>query len=175
MASSDSEMNTIVYQGEYFSIRHDGDSEFVHTGDEVLVVPLTEAGEVIVISEPAPAFGEHALLVPGGEVEPAEPHIETANRELQEEIGYKAGRLDFLGELRPFSKYLTVRSFVYLARDLAPSYLQGDEGYTIATERVVLAEFERLISAGRLRDARVIAALFMARQFVAPIRSGGGL
>src|SRR5436309_2937554 len=83
---------------------------------------------------------------------------ETANHELQEEAGYAAGRLDFLGELRPFSKYLTARSFVYLARALTPSHLQGDETYSIGVEQVPLGEFEALIAAGRLLDARVIAA-----------------
>ncbi len=85
---------------------------------------------------------------------------------MQEEIGYKADQMDFLGELRPFSKYLTVRSFVYLARDLNPGWLQGDEDYIIGTERVSLDSFESLIAAGRLLDARAIAALYMARSFL---------
>ena len=159
-------MGEIAYQGDYFSIHLDADGiEFVRTGDEVLIVPLTAEGEVILTIEPSTAFGEPTLILPGGETEPGEPHAETANRELQEEIGYQAGRLDFLGELRPFSKYLTVRTFVYLAHDLTPSQLEGDEDYAIGVERVPLAEFESLIAAGRLLDARVIAALYMARNF----------
>lgn len=104
--------------------------------------------------------------MPGGSIEPMEAHEATAARELQEEIGYSPGRLDFLGELRPFSKYLTVRSFVYLARDLTPGRLKGDEDYTITCEQVPLASFERLIARGHLLDARVIAALYMARSFL---------
>lgn len=42
--------------------------------------------------EPSAAFGEPTLILPGGETEPGEPHNVTANRELQEEIGYKARR-----------------------------------------------------------------------------------
>ena len=155
------------YRGDYFSIRVDANGvEFVHTGDEVLAVPLTEERGVIMTLEPSAALSELTLILPGGETEAGEPHAETANRELQEEIGYRAGRLDFLGELRPYSKYLTVRSFVYLARDLMPARLKGDEGYEIRMERVPLAEFERLIAAGRLFDARVIAALYMAQSFL---------
>jgi ADP-ribose diphosphatase len=90
----------------------------------------------------------------------------TANRELQEEVGFRAGRIDFLGEMRPFSKYLTVRSFVCLARDLVVSSLEGDEKHKIHVERVPFAEFEALIAAGRLLDARVIAALYRARSFL---------
>ena len=61
---------------------------------------------------------------------------------------------------------LTVRTFVYLARDLVPSRLAGDETYTIDVERVPLASFESLIASGRLMDARVVAALYLARAFL---------
>jgi len=160
-------MSAIVYQGQWFSILVDASgTEFVRTGDEVLVVALTAEGEVLLTVEPSAAFAEPTLILPGGETEPGEPHAETANRELQEEIGYKVERLDFLGELRPFSKYLTVRSFCYLARDLTPSSLAGDENYAINVERVPLASFEQWIATGRLLDARVVAVLYLARRFL---------
>jgi len=160
-------MNETAYQGDYFSIHLDaGGIEYVRAGDEVLVIPLTATGDVLLTLEPSAAFGKPALILPGGETEAGEPHAETANRELQEEIGYKARQLDYLGELRPYSKYLAVRSFVYLARDLTPSQLEGDEDYAITVEQAPLATFERLIAAGRLLDARVIAALYLARSFL---------
>lgn len=168
--------STTAYQGDYFSIHLDEEGvEFVRTGDEVLIIPYTVEGNVILTIEPSPAFGEPTLVLPGGEVEVHfsqslqcvhEPHTEAANRELQEEIGYKAGRLDFLGKLRPFSKYLAMRSFVYLARNLTPSRLEGDEAYDIGIGQVPLAEFESLIAAESLRDARVVAALYLARSYL---------
>ena len=87
-------------------------------------------------------------------------------RELQEEIGFRAGRLDFLGELRPYSKYLAARTFVYLARDMTPHKLEGDEDHDIGVHLTPLSEFERLIAASRLLDARVIAALYLAQDFL---------
>lgn len=146
---------------------HQGDEYVRPAGDEVLIVALTPSGDVILSREPSPAFGESVLILPGGSVEDTETHETTANRELQEEIGYKAGRLDFLGEIRPWAKYLQLRSFVYLARDLTVSQLDGDEGYEIGVVRVPLAEFEERISAGELRDARTIAALYMTRRLLA--------
>ena len=151
----------------YFSlVRTVSGIEFVRTGNEVLIVPLTAEGEVILTIEPSAAFSEPTLILPGGETEQDEEHPATARRELQEEIGYDALRLDFLGELRPYSKYLSVRSFVYLAQDLVPSRLQGDEDYLIRLERVPLVAFERLIASGYLLDARVVAALYIAREFL---------
>jgi 8-oxo-dGTP pyrophosphatase MutT (NUDIX family) len=89
---------------------------FIHCGDGVLVVPLTDDGQVLLAVERAAAFDRETLGLVGGEVEEGEPLEETANRELQEELGWRAGRIDYLGELHPF-KYLTSRQFVFLARD----------------------------------------------------------
>ncbi len=159
---------TILHQTRWFSIRQSaaGEEFLASRDDEVLVVPLTATGEVLLSIEPSVAFGAPTLILPSGQVEPNVANAEQANRELQEEIGYRAGQIDFLGELQPWSKYLAVRSFVYLGRDLSESKLAGDEGYAIEVARVPLDGFEALIANGRLRDARVIAALFLARAFL---------
>ncbi|HEV7857770.1 MAG TPA: NUDIX hydrolase [Pyrinomonadaceae bacterium] len=158
---------TTIFAGKYFSILTDSDgTEFVQAGDEVLVVALAEHDEVLLIKEPSPAFGVQTLVLPGGSVEEDEDLSITANRELQEEVGLRAAQLDYLGELRPFSKYLAVRSHVYLARQLASSALKGDENYEIEVSRVSLRGFEAMIEDRRLMDARVIAALHLARAFM---------
>ena len=61
-------MKQIAYQGQYFAICTDAnDVECVATGDEVLMVPLLESGEVILTWEPSAAFGNQTLILPGGE------------------------------------------------------------------------------------------------------------
>ena len=160
-------MSKVLYSTDYFSLEKGDHGDFVRSGDEVLVVALDDEHNVILSIEPSTAFGEKVLIIAGGEIEPGEDVKETGNRELQEEVGYAAGSLLDLGELRPYSKYLAVRSFIVLARDLVPKRLEGDEGYAIETIRVPLDSFESLIDEGRLLDARVIAALFLARRAVA--------
>ena len=114
----------------YFTLMADSDGVgFVHCDDGVLVVPLTDDGHVLLAVERSPAFGREVLGLVGGEVESGEPLEETANRELQEELGWRAERIDFLGELHPF-KYLSSRQFAFLARDLVPSKLEGDEVFS---------------------------------------------
>ncbi len=154
------------FKSNYFEICEDGENdEYVTCADEVLMIPLTDDGQVIFIREPAPAFGrETPLLLPGGTVEDGEELAVTADRELQEEIGYRAGSMEFLMAMRPWSKYLGVTSHVFVAQGLRPSQLDGDEGYEIALEPHPLAALDDLIQTGALRDARVIAALLLARQ-----------
>jgi ADP-ribose diphosphatase len=138
---------------------------FIHCGDGVLVVPLTADGQVLLAVERAAAFDREALGLVGGEAEEGEPLEETANRELQEELGWRADRIDFLGELHPF-KYLTARQFAFLARDLSPSQLEGDEVYPVRTRAVPLERFVELVESDELQDATGIAALFLARRFL---------
>ncbi len=148
--------------------RRHGDREtlVIKAGDEALIVPLTAERRVLLTVEPSPALGREVLILPGGEVSSGELSLQTANRELQEEIGYRAGRLDFLATLHPWSKYLTTACHIYLARDLTASRLTGDEDYTIGVEAHPLDRFEQLIAGGRLTDARVIAALYLARRYL---------
>jgi 8-oxo-dGTP pyrophosphatase MutT (NUDIX family) len=150
----------------YFTLMADADGVgFIQCGDGVLVVPLTEDGQVLIAVERSAAFDREVLLLVGGEVEAGEPLEETANRELQEELGWRAERIDFLGELYPF-KYLTARQFVFLARELSPGRLPGDELYPVGTRRVPLADCVDLVWRGELHDAPTIAALCLAQAFL---------
>ncbi len=144
----------------------DGGVGFVHCGDAVSVVPVTDDSVALLAVEYAPAFGREVLTLASGAIEAGEALEIAANRELQEELGYYAGRLDFLGELHPF-KYLTTRIFVFLARDLTPSKLAGDETRPIGLRAVSLDEIATLCANGELQDASAVAGLWWARAALA--------
>jgi ADP-ribose diphosphatase len=151
----------------YFRLMADADGVgFVAVGDGVLVVPLTPEDEVLMVMERAPAFDDDTLTLAGGEVEPGESLEQSANRELQEELGWRAERLEFVAELRPFSKYMTSRQFVILARQLSASKLEGDEMYPVRPRAVALDTFHELCFTGELKDATAIAALFLVRSYL---------
>ncbi|MBI5670966.1 MAG: NUDIX hydrolase [Chloroflexi bacterium] len=149
-----------IYQSETV------DTSVIAMRNAVMIVPLLDDGRVILTVEYSPAFNQWVYILSSGGIEAGEDPAHTANRELQEETGYKAGRLDKLGIFCPFIKYLNQTLTIYLARDLQPSRLQGDEGYEIGLEYTTLDDFETLIAAGRIQDCGVIAALYMARSFL---------
>lgn len=156
-----------ISEDPYFRLMADADGVgFVEVGDGVVVVPLTPLEEVLMVIERAPAFDGETLTLAGGEVELGESLEQCANRELQEELGWRAERLEFVAELRPFSKYLTSRQFVFLARELARSKLEGDETYPVRPRSVALDAFHELCFSGELNDATAIAALYLVRSYL---------
>jgi ADP-ribose diphosphatase len=142
------------------------DEPYVRLGTGVFVVPINARGDVLFVIEPAIPDNSPVLSLPSGAIDPGESSLEAAHRELQEEVGYKAGRINFLCEVNPMGKHAVSRNFIFLARDLIPSKQQGDETWPIQIEPIPFDGFESLIEMGRLKYATVIVALFMARRFM---------
>jgi ADP-ribose diphosphatase len=168
-AESGSEANEVARLDPWLALRRSNETREVYVesaSDEVLVVALAPGDEVLLTREPSAAFGGPVALLPGGGVRPGEDREVTANRELQEELGWAASQFNYLGEVRPWSKYLTVRSYIYLARGLSESRLDGDEQYAIASARILLSDLDSLVRNSALLDARVIAGLYLARAFL---------
>ena len=164
-------MSKLLYSTPWLALHEEERGAYIAAADGVMCVPLTNEGQVLFIVEPtAYESGGATLYLPSGALEPGEDPAACVNRELQEEAGYRAERLDLLATLRPWVKYLDAQCTIYLARDLMSSKLQGDEEYSIGIEYIPLASFERHIASGRLRDATVIAALFLARKRLAAKR-----
>ena len=161
-------------QREYFFLKKDKHGEdFIESFDEVLIVPIDQDESVLFARELSPAFAHiPVLILPGGTIEDDEPWEAAANRELQEEIGMRANHLEYLGELWPWSKYLAVRSHLFLARDLVPSKLPGDEAEPVEMVRIPWNEIDPMVADGRLNDARAIAALYRVRLALATSKDG---
>jgi 8-oxo-dGTP pyrophosphatase MutT (NUDIX family) len=160
-------MAKLLFPNQWLSVYEADRGPYVITGAAVMCVPVTPEGNVLFILEPNAYDGAFSLYLAAGKVEENEDLAECANRELQEEAGVRAGRMEYLATVRPWFKYLDAKLTIFLARDLVPSKLEGDEGYAIETEYVPLAAFEEQIAAGRLVDSSVIAALYLARTRVA--------
>jgi ADP-ribose diphosphatase len=155
-------------QQKYFFVEESVQGEeYIRSFDEVCILPIDGEGNVLFAIEPAPAFeGEQVLGLPGGTVEDDEAPIETANRELQEELGVRADELTYLGEVRTWPKYLQVRTHLFLGRILSSSRLPGDETHPIGLARVPWTGVDAFIADSRPMDARVLAALYLARPIV---------
>ena len=140
--------------------------QIIEKADTALIVPINSNGELILVKEYYYAINEYQYGLPKGRIESGSDDLETANKELQEEIGYKANKLDKLGVLTMSPGYLTQKTHVILARDLVPSRLEGDEPEQLEIIKYPFANFEELIEEDKLTESRMIAALFLAKKFM---------
>ena len=141
--------------------------EIVDNGMQgVTIVPINKDGTVFLVREYLTGAGEYQLGLCKGGIELGHTPEETAQRELQEEVGYKAGRLDKLAEVFLHPAYTTAKTHIFLARDLKESKLVGDEGEELEVVSYPFKDFEKLIDSGEIHDARIIAALYLAKRFL---------
>lgn len=133
----------------------------------VVVVPLTAAGEILLVREYGAGSNLYHWGLPKGAVDPGEDVLVAADRELKEEAGYGARRLSALKRiyLNPF--YMERELDIVLAEDLYPESLPGDEPEPLATMCWPLARLSELLAREDVNDAISISALALARDHLA--------
>lgn len=129
----------------------------------VMVVAINDADELVLIREYAAGFHEMQLTLVKGAVDDGESLEEAANRELKEEIGFGARRIEFIKKLNLAPGHMGFTINLLLARDLYPERLPGDEPEPPEVVTWPLADLDALIAGDEFREARAIAGLFLVR------------
>lgn len=132
----------------------------------VIVAAMPDDDHVLLVREYACGVHRYEMGLPKGRLEAGESLLEGANRELQEECGFAARRLEEIGHLTLAPGYMTHTTHVILARDLHPSRLPGDEPEQLEVITWPLAELHRLVQRDDCTEGRSIAALYMVRDLV---------
>lgn len=162
-----------VFKGRVFDVQQeqvrmpDGREmrvDVVVHGGAVTLVPVDEQGQVWLIRQYRHPAGKSLLELPAGVVEKGEDPEASAQREVREEIGMGARKLEKVGEFFLAPGYSTEFMRVYLATGLFPEALDPDEDEQITVEKVPLDEALRMAEQGEIQDAKTIAALFLARR-----------
>ena len=136
--------------------------EVAEHADAVVVLPIDQSERALLVRQYRYPIANDLLEAPAGGIDPGEAPDEAAQRELQEEIGYRAGCLDALGGFWTAPGFCTEYMYAFLARDLSPSRLAADEDEDIVVERHSLDSIRAMIRDGRIVDAKTIAAYWMA-------------
>ncbi|QLB14152.1 ADP compounds hydrolase NudE [Mannheimia granulomatis] len=131
----------------------------------VLVIPI-QNNELIFIKEYAVGSERYELSFPKGIVDLGEEPVESANRELQEEIGFGARKLTFLRSLYSGPSHMYGLMHVFVAEDLYPSQLEGDEPEPLEIVRYPLDKMDELLADACFAEARNLSALFMLRDYL---------
>lgn len=133
----------------------------------VVVVPFDQGtGEVVFVRQYRAPLDAELLEVPAGTRDVhEEPTEDTAARELAEEVGLRAGRLELIGRFYSTPGFSDEELWCFLARDLSPVPLSphGAEEEHMTIERHPLSELPALVRSGRLKDAKSIVSLYLAQ------------
>ena len=133
----------------------------------VLIVPLLDDNTVLLVREYAAGIEDYHLALPKGAIDQGETLLAAANRELKEEVGYGARKLQFLKRINLSPAYMEHGINVVIAWDLYPQRLEGDEPEPIEVVPYPLSDLMQLIARADVCEGRSIAALFMLREWLA--------
>ena len=127
------------------------------------VVPVDHEGNAILVRQYRHATGSWLLEVPAGTLDHLDESPEDcALREVEEETGYRAGRLVPLGWIWTTPGFTDEKIWLYLARDLAPTRANLETDEVLTVEKLSLDEAVRRAVSGEIVDAKSVCALLRA-------------
>ena len=132
----------------------------------VLIVPLIDSETVLLIREYSAGVDRYELGLPKGKIDTGEKLLNAANRELKEEVGYGANQLHHLTSLSLAPSYLEHMIDIVIAENLYEEKLEGDEPEELEVIPWKLNNIQGLLATGECTEARSIAALYMAKDYL---------
>ncbi|HEU4714476.1 MAG TPA: NUDIX hydrolase [Pyrinomonadaceae bacterium] len=159
-----------VFEGRVFNVTVDTvregeltyQREVVHHHGSAVILPVFDDGTVALVRQYRHPAVRFLLEAPAGTLEDGERPDVGAARELEEELGLTAGRMDKLSEFFVSPGFCEEKMWVFLATDLTqgPQRLEEDENLEVV--RLPIAEALEMITSGEIQDAKTIIALLLA-------------
>ncbi len=165
-----------VFRGRIFDVTIDtvreGDKtyqrEVVHHPGSAVIVPAFEDGTVALVCQYRHPAVRYLLEVPAGTLNRGERPEEGAARELEEELGFVAGRLEKLSEFYVSPGFCEEKMWIYLATEMVETKQQLEEDEIVDVVRLPFSQALEMISAGEIEDAKTIIGLMLAAPRVGP-------
>ncbi|HVF42040.1 MAG TPA: NUDIX hydrolase [Pyrinomonadaceae bacterium] len=159
-----------VYAGKLISVARDtvreGEVTYVrevvaHPGGAGIVAYFGDGTTALVRQYRHPARG-YVLEIPAGKLDPGERPEQTAARELEEELGVVAGRLEELSAFYTTPGFCAEKLWVFLATNLRETAIRREADEIIEVVRVPLASALAMLASGEIEDAKTIIGLTLA-------------
>ena len=158
----------VVYHGRLFDVSRDTIAmdggitatreTLIHPG-AVCMVPVTDEGRLLLVTQYRHAAGRRLLELPAGTLEKGEAPGDAVARELQEEVGQRPGRVEKLGGFYVAPGYTSEYIHLYVCSELQPSVLEGDEDEDIEIESLTADEALGAIESGDICDAKSVIGI----------------
>jgi 8-oxo-dGTP pyrophosphatase MutT (NUDIX family) len=166
-----------VYEGKIFTVLVESitlpkgkelEAEVVRHPGSVVIVPVTDAGEIILVRQYRHAIGRSAWELPAGSLKPGEDVRKAAIRECHEEIGLIPTRVEPLGAFFPTPGYCDEEMNFFRAEGLRHPSADDDEAKPDEDEDIETQAFSRpriaqMIAAGEIIDLKTVAGLTLLK------------
>ncbi|MFZ6028130.1 MAG: NUDIX hydrolase [Chloroflexota bacterium] len=162
----------VIYRGRAFNVLReavqlpDGGTvalDVIEHPGSVAIVPVDAEGNVHFVRQYRHPAREMMLELPAGTLETGEDPEVCAHRELREEIGMSAGKMEPLGDFYLAPGYSSEHMYVYLATRLEENPLPGDEDEFLSVEIIPAKKALEMLTQGAFKDAKSLAALALAQ------------
>jgi len=159
-----------VFDGSVFDVTVDTiqEGELIYQRDVVrhpgsaVIVPVFADGTVALVKQYRHPAVRYLLEIPAGTLDEGEKPEVGAARELEEELGVVAGKMEKLSEFFVSPGFCEEKMWVYLATELTETSQRLDEDEVIEVVRMTLTEALEMISDGEIEDAKTIIGLMLA-------------
>jgi ADP-ribose pyrophosphatase len=133
--------------------------EIIRHPGAAAVVPVKEDGTVVLIRQYRHAAAGFIYEIPAGKLQPGEDPLECAARELEEEVGYRADRLDLLTSIYTAPGFADEVIHIYRASGLTPGRQHLDHDEVLDVVETPLEQAMGMIVDGAIRDGKTIVGL----------------
>jgi ADP-ribose pyrophosphatase len=164
-----------VYEGSLLKVYRDivrlpdgseGSREYIKHPGAVAILALTEDRQLLLERQYRYPSRREFIEIPAGKLEPGEPHLATAKRELLEETGYEAGEWTSLCTVDTAIGYTDERIELFLAGKLIKKTRKLDPGEFLEIFLLPFDDAVAMVRDGRISDVKTVAAILWAKAFL---------
>ena len=137
--------------------------DIIEHGGSVIIVPIDKDGNLLFVRQYRHAAGMDLLELPAGTLDEGEEPAVCAAREIREETGFAADKIEKIGDFYLAPGYSTEFMHVYLAQELRHDPLEADADEFLSVEKIPFAEAIQMAERGEMPDAKSLAALLLAK------------
>lgn len=159
-----------VYKGSIFNVEKlavllpDGNTssrDVIRHNGGIGILAQKDNGKFILVEQFRKPIDSVLLEIPAGKLEKGEDPKECAFRELEEETGYKANHIEFLGKIVMAPGFADEYIHLYYATNLSKGIIGGDDDEFINVHEFYLDEINDLINEGKIFDSKTISGIKM--------------
>jgi len=164
-----------IYKGSLLDVRRDevtlpngktSAREYIKHPGAACMIPILPDGKIALIKQYRYPVQSEMIELPAGKLDPGEEPEDCARRELEEEIGYSAGKLIFVCNIYPAIGFASEKMWIYLAEYLVKTTENTDHDEFLEIMPTSLAEAVKMVWDGKITDVKTIIGLLWAERLL---------